>query len=88
MDFILLFFFPSDGGVYANNIITRKYKQGQVIDVEVLLTTAHLGHFEFRIGDFSSSETAGNSIGKLKGRLMELVSALQRWLDGVDYNTQ
>lgn len=47
---------------------------GQVIEVDVLLTTSHAGHFEFRIGAFDDSKTKGDRIGKLQGHLMELVS--------------
>ena len=47
---------------------------GQVIEVDVLLTTSHAGHFEFRIGAFDESKTKGDRIGKLQGHLMELVS--------------
>ncbi|KAK6959371.1 cell wall integrity and stress response component 4 [Biomphalaria glabrata] len=37
------------GGKYANGIITREYKQGDVIDVAVHVTANHKGFFEFRI---------------------------------------
>ncbi|CAL1532026.1 unnamed protein product [Lymnaea stagnalis] len=37
------------GGKYANGIITREYKQGDVIDVTVHITANHKGFFEFRI---------------------------------------
>ena len=47
---------------------------GQVIEVDVLLTTSHAGHFEFRIGAFDDRKTKGDRIGKLQGHLMELVS--------------
>ena len=58
---------------YANGIIARTYKKGQVIDVEVLLTVGHLGFFEFRVGDFSNSKTAGDSTGRLKGQLLKVI---------------
>jgi len=62
----------NDGGRYSNGIIAKTYKKGQVIDVTVHLTTSHLGTFEFRIGDFSNSKTAGDGRGKLLGQLMHL----------------
>ncbi|XP_059162986.1 uncharacterized protein LOC131946310 [Physella acuta] len=37
------------GGKYANGIIAREYKQGDVIDVTVHITANHKGFFEFRI---------------------------------------
>ena len=67
-------FLTRDGGRFANGIITRTYKQGQVIDADIYLTTSHRGYFEFRIGEFDNTKTSGNSIGKLNGHLMELVS--------------
>merc|ERR1711936_236072 len=64
----------NDGGHWGNKIIAQTYTKGQVIDITVRLTTSHKGTFEFRVGDFSNSKTAGDSIGKLQGELMELVS--------------
>lgn len=61
----------ADGGRYANGIITARYQPGQTIDVEVLLTTSHLGYFEFRVGDKGAQ---GDSIGKLQGHLLKLKS--------------
>jgi len=63
-----------DGGRYANGIIAANYKPGQTIDVEILLTTSHLGYFEFRINDFTNRKTEGDSIGKLKGHLLKLTT--------------
>ncbi|XP_070186156.1 uncharacterized protein [Littorina saxatilis] len=37
------------GGKYANGIITKKYAEGQVIEVYVQLTANHKGYFEFRL---------------------------------------
>ncbi|KAH9495247.1 hypothetical protein Btru_016172 [Bulinus truncatus] len=37
------------GGKYANGIIAREYKQGDVIDITVHITANHKGFFEFRI---------------------------------------
>jgi len=37
------------GGKYAKGIITGRYNAGQVIDVEVDLTTSHLGNMEWRL---------------------------------------
>jgi len=72
---MIIFCFPfSDGGRYANGIITRSYRKGQNIEVDIFLTTSHLGYFEFRIGAFDNRKTEGDAIGKLKGHLMELVS--------------
>ncbi|XP_066920151.1 uncharacterized protein [Clytia hemisphaerica] len=69
----------ADGGKYANGIITRTYKQGQVIDVKIYLTMSHLGYFEFRIGEFDNKKTSGNAIGKLNGHLMDLVGGGTRF---------
>lgn len=59
-----------DGGRYANNIIVANYKPGQTVDIETLLTLSHLGHFEFRINDFTNKKTEGDAVGKLKGYLL------------------
>ncbi|XP_076458575.1 uncharacterized protein LOC143292274 [Babylonia areolata] len=37
------------GGRYANGLISRKYRVGQVIEVYVQLTANHKGYFEFRL---------------------------------------
>ncbi|KAL8591921.1 hypothetical protein ACOMHN_039974 [Nucella lapillus] len=37
------------GGKYANGIITRKYREGEVIEIYVQLTANHKGYFEFRL---------------------------------------
>ncbi|XP_011429462.3 uncharacterized protein [Magallana gigas] len=37
------------GGRYATGIISRKYKEGQIIDVQVKITASHFGYFEFRL---------------------------------------
>ncbi|CAH1773572.1 unnamed protein product [Owenia fusiformis] len=37
------------GGKYANGISAKTYKQGQVAEVKVELTTGHLGWMEFRL---------------------------------------
>ncbi|XP_013418916.1 uncharacterized protein LOC106179736 [Lingula anatina] len=37
------------GGRYATGTIVRSYQTGQVIDIEVYLTAAHKGWFEFRL---------------------------------------
>ena len=71
---MLLFTLFSDGGKYSNGIITQSYRQGQNIEVTIYLSASHLGYFEFRIGAFDERPTEGDSIGKLKGHLMELVS--------------
>ena len=39
----------------------------------MLLTVGHLGFFEFRVGDFSNSKTAGDSTGRLKGQLLKVI---------------
>ncbi|XP_065665042.1 uncharacterized protein LOC105849643 [Hydra vulgaris] len=62
-----------DGGSYDKGIIVKTYKKGQIIDLEILLTTSHMGYFEIRVGDFSKTKTSGDSIGKLNGELLELV---------------
>ncbi|XP_056017727.1 uncharacterized protein LOC125679999 [Ostrea edulis] len=37
------------GGRYAKGIISRRYTEGQIIDVKVKITASHLGYFEFRL---------------------------------------
>ncbi|XP_076466483.1 uncharacterized protein LOC143297847 [Babylonia areolata] len=37
------------GGVYANGVIVRTYRQGQVIPVDVKITANHLGYFVFKL---------------------------------------
>lgn len=37
------------GGYYANGLLGRRYTPGQVIDVEVELTSNHKGYFELRL---------------------------------------
>ncbi|XP_060076808.1 uncharacterized protein LOC132556412 [Ylistrum balloti] len=37
------------GGKYAKGIITKHYTQDSTIDITVLITTNHLGYFEFRL---------------------------------------
>eukprot|EP00095_Tigriopus_kingsejongensis_P000887 maker-scaffold409_size180341-snap-gene-0.25 protein:Tk00887 transcript:maker-scaffold409_size180341-snap-gene-0.25-mRNA-1 annotation:"hypothetical protein DAPPUDRAFT_317372" len=37
------------GGVYASGIIVEEYQAGQWIDIAIEVTTAHLGHWEFKI---------------------------------------
>ena len=54
---------------------------------------SHVGHFEFRIGAFDNRRTEGDSVGKLKGHLMELVSLLfwiSLWVnkDGLKSNVE
>jgi hypothetical protein len=35
-------------GKYGKGIIAKQYTSGSVIDIEVLLTTNHMGYFNFR----------------------------------------
>ncbi|XP_069114686.1 uncharacterized protein [Argopecten irradians] len=37
------------GGKYATGFITRNYKKGDVIAIQIELTTSHMGFFEFKI---------------------------------------
>ncbi|XP_011429461.3 uncharacterized protein [Magallana gigas] len=37
------------GGRYATGIISRRYTEGQIIDVKVKITASHMGYFEFRL---------------------------------------
>ncbi|XP_047475549.1 uncharacterized protein LOC125029613 isoform X1 [Penaeus chinensis] len=37
------------GGLYGTGLITANFTKGQVITVEIDLTTSHIGHFEFRL---------------------------------------
>lgn len=70
----------NDGGRYSNNIIVANYKRGQTVDIEVLLTTSHLGHFEFRVNDFTNKKTEGDSVGKLKGYLLPVSTGGTKYL--------
>ena len=38
-----------NGGTYGRGVIARRYRQGQVVDLDVDLNAAHKGHFEFRL---------------------------------------
>merc|ERR1712002_138984 len=77
----------NDGGRYSNGIIAATYKQGQVIDVSVILTRSHLGYFEFRIGDFTKKHTDGDKVGKLQGELMKVVEGGSGTKVPVDHGT-
>ncbi|XP_043286016.1 uncharacterized protein [Venturia canescens] len=44
-----------NGGTYGTGTITKTYKAGQVIDVDVDLTAAHLGYFEFFLCPLNST---------------------------------
>lgn len=37
------------GGVSANGTITATYKEGQVINIQIVITTWHYGRYRFRI---------------------------------------
>ncbi|XP_061197891.1 uncharacterized protein LOC133206002 [Saccostrea echinata] len=37
------------GGRYAKGIISRRYKEGEIIEAQVKITASHLGYFEFRL---------------------------------------
>ena len=41
-------------GKYANNIITKTYREGQEIEVLIEITSNHLGTFFFRIGELGA----------------------------------
>ncbi len=69
----------NDGGRYANGIIAKTYKRGQVIEVEVDLTSNHQGWFEFRIGKYDNKKIEGDVMGRLKGHLLEVVGAGTRF---------
>ena len=43
-----------NGGFFGNGVSVRRYSPGQVIDVEVELTSNHKGYFEFRLCPLSS----------------------------------
>ena len=45
-------------GKYANNIITKTYRQGQVIEVLIEITSNHMGTFFFRIGELDAPPIA------------------------------
>ena len=62
-----------DSGKYSNGIIAKSCKKGQIIDVEVVLTTSRLGYFQFHIEDFTNKVVEGDSIGILKGYELHLV---------------
>lgn len=38
-----------DGGRYDNGVIGRGYRQGDVIDIDVVITANHLGYFVLRL---------------------------------------
>lgn len=37
------------GGFFSNGVLGRRYTPGQVIDIEIELTSNHNGHFELRL---------------------------------------
>ncbi|XP_066920226.1 uncharacterized protein [Clytia hemisphaerica] len=81
----------ADGGRFAKGIIVKKYRAGQVIDVDINLSTAHYGYFEFRIGQFDNRKVVGDRYGKLQGHLLPLVSGGTRFkvpdnIRGARYN--
>ncbi|XP_048244440.1 uncharacterized protein LOC125376734 [Haliotis rufescens] len=43
-----------DGGRYDNGVIGRVYRQGNVIDIDVVITANHLGYFVLRLCEDSS----------------------------------
>jgi len=45
-----------NGGRYGKGIISRRYKPGQNISVQVELTAPHLGHFEFKLCPLSNEK--------------------------------
>lgn len=56
--------------------MTRRYNQGQIINVKVALTAAHRGFFQFRIAPLVDGRVVGDSQGKLRGYLLRTVSLL------------
>lgn len=36
-------------GRYANGIIVRNYNEGEIVDIEVDVTSNHKGYFEFKL---------------------------------------
>ena len=42
-------------GKYANNIITKTYREGQEIDVLVEITSNYMGTFFFKIGELDAA---------------------------------
>lgn len=68
-------FHSSDGGRFATGTIAKTYRSGQTIIVDVKLTTAHWGYFEFRIGEFDNKKVIGDRYGKLQGHLLKQVSS-------------
>lgn len=69
----------NDGGKYSNGVIAKEYKEGQVIDIEVKLTSNHQGYFEFRIGEYDNKNIEGDMMGKLKGDLLRLTTGTTRY---------
>ena len=57
-------------GKYANNIITRTYKQGQIVNVKVQITANHKGYFTFKVGNIGTppiTEEKLNHLLKIAG---------------------
>lgn len=48
------------GGYFANGLLGRRYTPGQVIDIEIELTSNHKGHFELRLCPLLGYLTANN----------------------------
>ena len=60
-------------GKYANGIIAKTYKKGQVIPITIFLETTHHGWWEFRIGKFDEKRTSGDKMGHLDGMYDSMV---------------
>lgn len=54
------------GGVYGDGEIVQIYPKGAVIEVKVMITANHLGHFEFNLCDLD--EAAGNETEECYGQ--------------------
>ncbi|KAH9514760.1 hypothetical protein Btru_023562 [Bulinus truncatus] len=45
-----------EGGLYATGLISRSYQQGQLVSIQVEVTTSRYGWFDFRLCPKSSSD--------------------------------
>uniref|UniRef100_A0A1Q3FMC2 Putative chitin binding domain protein n=1 Tax=Culex tarsalis TaxID=7177 RepID=A0A1Q3FMC2_CULTA len=54
------------GGVYGQGEIVKQYRRGAVIDVRVMITANHMGHFEFNLCDLDGA--MGNETDECYGQ--------------------
>lgn len=49
------------GGIFANGIIGRLYTRGQLVEIEIELTSNHMGYFETRLCPLNKNDANAES---------------------------